>query len=556
MEHFVNSPQEAVVDALDGVVVAAGAGNLARLDGLPDVKVVVRADWARDRVALVSGGGSGHEPAHAGFVGPGLLSAAVCGDIFASPSVEAVLAGIRAVTGDAGCLLIVKNYTGDRLNFGLAAERAKALGLKVEMVVVGDDVALPENPQPRGVAGTLLVHKTAGALAEAGASLAEVRAAAQRVADTARTLGVAVTGAFIPGRPVEDRLAAGEAELGLGIHGEPGVEVLRLGAVRELVHRMATDLAAAVPTDGPLALLVNDLGGAPQLELAVMLHDLLATPLGRRAEVLVGPAALMTSLGMKGFSLTVLPLDDDLRSALEAPVAPWTAWPGARAVRPAAVLPLPAAQDRADVPASEDATVRALLEAACDALVAAEADLDALDAKVGDGDTGSTVAGAARRVRGELDALPLAEPAALLGSLSHLFATSMGGSSGVLLAVFCSAASTAVLDGEPLEAALLQGAGAMQRYGGAAEGDRTMLDALLPALRALPGEGLTAAADAARRGAQATAGMDRAAAGRSAYVGASHLAGVTDPGAEAVARVFAAIAAGQRGDSSGSRTVA
>lgn len=542
MEHFVNSPQDAVVDAIDGIVVAAGAGHLARLDGLPDVKVVLRADWAHDRVAVVSGGGSGHEPAHAGFVGPGLLTAAVCGDIFASPSVEAVLAGIRAVTGDAGCLLIVKNYTGDRLNFGLAAERAKALGLQVEMVVVGDDVALPDNPQPRGVAGTLFVHKTAGALAEAGATLEDVRAVAQRVADTVKTLGVAVTGAFIPGRPAEDRLATGEAELGLGIHGEPGVEVLSLGEVRELVHRMASDVAATVPTDVPLALLVNDLGAAPQLELAVVLDDLLATPLGRRAEVLVGPAALMTSLGMKGFSLTALPLDDALRSALDAPVAVWSAWPGARIVERVAVLAMPVAQELEDVPPSEDATARALLNASCTALIEAEASLNALDAKVGDGDTGSTMAGAARRVRGELDALPLADPAALLDRLSGLFATAMGGSSGVLLAVFCSASSSAVTGGETLEVALLRGAEAMQRYGGAAEGDRTMLDALLPALRALPTGGIAAAAEAARRGAAATAAKDRAGAGRSAYVGASHLSGVTDPGAEAVARVLAAMA--------------
>lgn len=137
---------------------------MARLDGFPFVRVVVRTDWDKSNVALISGGGSGHEPAHAGFVGKGMLTAAVCGDVFASPSVDAVLAGILAVTGDAGCVLIVKNYTGDRLNFGLAAERARSLGLRVEMVVVHDDIALPDLSQPRGLAGTLLVHKIAGAV--------------------------------------------------------------------------------------------------------------------------------------------------------------------------------------------------------------------------------------------------------------------------------------------------------------------------------------------------------------------------------------------------------
>ena len=164
MAQFINAKEDLVTEAIDGVLAASG-GTLSRLDGFPHIKVVFRSDWDKSKVALVSGGGSGHEPAHAGFVGKGMLTAAVCGEVFASPSVEAVLAGILAVTGDAGCLLIVKNYTGDRLNFGLAAERARALGRKVEMVVVDDDIALLHLPQPRGVAGTLFVHKIAGALA-------------------------------------------------------------------------------------------------------------------------------------------------------------------------------------------------------------------------------------------------------------------------------------------------------------------------------------------------------------------------------------------------------
>jgi hypothetical protein len=168
MTQFINRKEDIVQDAIDGVIAASG-GKLSRLDGYPFIRVVVRSDWDRSKVALVSGGGSGHEPAHAGFVGKGMLTAAVCGDVFASPSVDAVLAGILAVTGPAGCLLIVKNYTGDRLNFGLAAERARAKGLKVNMVIVDDDIALPDLPQPRGVAGTLFVHKIAGAMAESGA---------------------------------------------------------------------------------------------------------------------------------------------------------------------------------------------------------------------------------------------------------------------------------------------------------------------------------------------------------------------------------------------------
>jgi hypothetical protein len=147
VKHFINERGTIVTEAIDAAIMLGG-GKLARLDGYPSIKVVVRADWDKSRVAIVSGGGSGHEPAHVGFVGDGMLTAAVCGEIFASPSVDAVLAAILAVTGDAGCLLIVKNYTGDRLNFGLAAERARALGLLVEVVIVGDDIALPDAPRP------------------------------------------------------------------------------------------------------------------------------------------------------------------------------------------------------------------------------------------------------------------------------------------------------------------------------------------------------------------------------------------------------------------------
>ena len=146
MKQFINEKETVVTEAIEGVI-AASNGKLTRLDGFPHIKVVLRSEIDRTKVALVSGGGSGHEPAHAGFVGQGMLSAAVCGDVFASPSLEAILAGILAVTGPAGCLLIVKNYTGDRLNFGLAAERARALGLRVNMVIVDDDVALPDLPQ-------------------------------------------------------------------------------------------------------------------------------------------------------------------------------------------------------------------------------------------------------------------------------------------------------------------------------------------------------------------------------------------------------------------------
>ena len=231
MAQFINKKEDIVTDAIDGLIATSG-GKLARLDGYPHIRVVVRNDWDKSKVALVSGGGSGHEPAHAGFVGQGMLTAAVCGDVFASPSVDAVLAGILAVTGPAGCLLIVKNYTGDRLNFGLAAERARAFGLDVSMVIVDDDIALPDLPQARGVAGTLFVHKIAGAMAEQGASLEEITKVVEHVISSTLTIGMSLDTCTVPGSPKEDRIPKGKAELGLGIHGEAGVEQVNFSSAK------------------------------------------------------------------------------------------------------------------------------------------------------------------------------------------------------------------------------------------------------------------------------------------------------------------------------------
>ncbi|MQL96074.1 hypothetical protein Taro_028744, partial [Colocasia esculenta] len=218
---LINDPNGVVTEFIEGLVETYP--GLQYLDGFPQVKVVLRADVSGatyDKVAVISGGGSGHEPAHAGFVGAGMLTAAICGDIFTSPPVDSILAGIRAVTGPMGCLLIVKNYTGDRLNFGLAAEQAKSEGYKVETVIVGDDCALPP-PRGlagrRGLAGTILVHKVAGAAAATGLSLAKVAAEAKQAADMVGTMGVALSVCTLPGQVTSDRLGPGKMELGLGI---------------------------------------------------------------------------------------------------------------------------------------------------------------------------------------------------------------------------------------------------------------------------------------------------------------------------------------------------
>ena len=541
MKHFFNRRETIVTEALDGLLRTIGSGDLARLDGYPEIKVVLRADWDKTKVAVVSGGGAGHEPSHAGFVGAGMLTAAVSGEIFASPSVEAVLAAIRATTGPAGCLLVVKNYTGDRLNFGLAAEKARAEGLSVEMVIVGDDIALPDIAQPRGVAGTLFVHKIAGHLSETGRDLASVAAAARAAAKDIFSLGISLSSCSIPGQAHEERFGVDDGELGLGIHGEPGAERIALQSAGALVAIMAERLAARLDAGSRYALLINNLGSVPPLEMSLIANAVLASPLAKAVTLTIGPGHLMTALNMNGFSLSLLKLDAEREAALKAPVGPH-AWLPAKPVRAPVVVAIarPAIGATAKA-ASRDAAAERLIRAVCQKLISLEEPLNALDAKAGDGDTGSTVATGARSILECIDTLPLADHAATAASIGDTLGTSMGGSSGVLLSIFFTAASQSLGSGAPLGKALLAGLDRMTFYGGARVGDRTMVDALEPALKALDAIGLEAAAKAARQGAEATVAMRKAKAGRSAYIGRQ--LDTADPGALAVAEVFAAVAA-------------
>lgn len=540
MTQFLNRKEDIVTEAVDGVVAASG-GRLARLDGYPHIRVVVRKDWKKDKVALVSGGGSGHEPAHAGFVGEGMLTAAVCGDVFASPSVDAVLAGILAVTGPAGCLVIVKNYTGDRLNFGLAVERARAFGHKVSMVIVDDDIALPDLPQARGLAGTLFVHKIAGALAEQGADLATVAKAAERVIEGTKSIGMSLDTCRVPGAAKEQRIPEGMAELGLGIHGEAGVEQVPFSNAKAAVGAMCEKLSAVMP-DGPHVALLNNLGGTSMLEMGVLVHELAQSSIGARLEGVIGPASMMTSLDMRGFSISVLPANEENLRLLQA-ATPIAAWPGVADLSEVAVAPLPDGLMPIKPMPSNHAPTREFLSRCCKVLIAAEADLNAFDAKTGDGDTGSTLAGAARALLERMDQLPLSDHTQLLRAIGQELSQTMGGSSGVLLAIFFAAAGDAASSGEPMGQALKAGLSRMQEIGGAERGDRTMVDALAPALDTLS-EGFAAAAASAREGADATASMAKARVGRASYIGAHQLQGNVDPGAEAVARLFEHLAQG------------
>ncbi len=543
MQTFMNQKSALVSDALDGLIAASG-GKIQRLNASSHARVVVRSNWDKSKVAIVSGGGSGHEPAHAGLVGAGLLTAAVCGDVFASPSVDAVLSGILAVTGPAGCLLIVKNYTGDRLNFGLAAEKAKALGLNVEMIIVADDVSIPGAARPRGVAGTVFIHKIAGNMSDEGASLRDILHVVTTANLKIATIGVARDTCTIPGSPKQNRVEEGMVEIGLGIHGEPGVEAARFDTSEALVTEVARRLSTAVGTKkGRYAALFNNLGGLSGLEMAVLFKDFMKTPVASKIAYMSGPAALVTALDMPGFSISLIELDDTYTRYLISPVE-CPAFANFIEMKTVTELPAPHLPDILNFAPSRDDKVRRVVEIIAQRCLEIEADINELDAKVGDGDTGSTFAGAARAVMARIDELPFADGAQLLATLSDIKTKAMGGSSGVLFAILLAKASEGYKMWSDWPKSLHAGLLAMQQYGGAQVNDRTMVDALRPAFESiLSGGTIKNAAALARVGADWTAQMTSAKAGRSSYLEARSLTGIPDPGAEAVARIFEALAA-------------
>ncbi|WP_159281378.1 dihydroxyacetone kinase subunit DhaK [Rahnella variigena] len=544
---FMNDRKSLINDVIEGVILTSPYKNLAKLDVDPAIRVVVRRDWDKKKVALISGGGSGHEPAHVGFVGKGMLTAAVCGEVFASPSVDAVLNAIVAVTGKAGCLLIVKNYTGDRLNFGLAAEKAKGMGYDVELVMVSDDISLPDNKQPRGIAGTVLVHKIAGYAAEQGKSLKDVTKIAQQAIDATASIGVAAAGCSLPGGgedEEEQRIESGHVELGLGIHGEPGVSTMKTQNSKKVVDTLVEKLQQHVKKSDKLAVLINNLGGVSPLEMSQITKEVVHSALSSSVRYLIGPASLVSALDMKGFSLSVIALKGGIEEALLAEVEA-AGWHPLVKLEKLATKKGKAISDKKSVKASSNAEVGKIVETITQTLSGLEDELNKLDAKVGDGDTGSTFATGARDIQKQNKGkkLPLNNVADLLGVVGDRLATVMGGSSGVLMSIFFTAAGKKVAEGEKLPKALLFGLERMKHYGGADLGDRTMIDALQPALEALgKKDALKGAAKAAAKGAKDTASMKKANAGRSSYLSSDSLKGVKDPGAVAVEKVFEALA--------------
>lgn len=647
-----NDPSNLVDESIQGYLLTRPDLELVHPQ---EQRIVSRRSIEPQKVALVCGGGAGHEPAHIGFVGQGMLTVAVSGGIFSSPTVAAVenaifhAAGDRRGSASPGVLLVIKNYTGDRLAFGAAAEKARSKGIPVETVYVCDDVALEGGAVigRRGLAGTVLVYKVAGALAELGAPLPVVARVARAVAQGCITYGASLTVCDIPGRAPSTRLAGEAVELGLGIHGEPGATRLdSVPTTNDLCSTMMGQLVAALadtsptPTSPPIpcALLVNNYGGLSPLEQGGVVRSVVEWVAAHPTTLTlqrITAGTLVTSLAMRGFSLTLLPLNLELGEGGEAAMpgggggghypslealldAPGTvAWvpcaappPGATCITLGgggapvvqqqqcgggggvgaleaafAALP-PTSVEGAGAGSREALLLLKALEAATGALLAAEGSLNALDAKVGDGDTGFTFASMAKAAlvsaAPQLQRMAAAAAAvapstttttntttllnspvllgtllpALLADIADSFSGVVGGTSGLLYTLMLRAVGVSLqqqqqsAQGTKLSLALACTTG-LAAVGGAAnskEGQRSMLDALGPAARALEGvvvvmgEGgpaaagvsLDAVAQAAKTGAEATASMAPV-AGRSSWVSVEVALGVQDPGAAAAA---------------------
>ncbi len=557
MKKFINRPEDVVQEMLQGLIVLH-PGSTALLGH----KVVVRANkgQAADRhVSVISGGGSGHEPAHAGYIGEGMLSAAVVGEVFTSPSADSVFAAIKAVATKSGVLLVVKNYTGDRLNFGLAAEMARSEGISVDMVIVNDDVALKEVEQTtgaRGLAGTIFIHKLMGAAAGEGKSLTELAREGRAAVGSLATMGVSFSAGTSPtvGKP-SFQLGEREMELGLGIHGEPGATRTELLPADKLTDTLLTTILkhGKFGDEKRVAMMLNNLGAVTEMELAIVARH--ATPFledkGFTVERIYA-GTFLSSLDMAGISISVLGVNDERLRWLDAATSA-PAWPNALKQRPgnpesriATVV-----DTNVNAPAGIGAQseigkkVERAINAACKSLIAAKGELTEMDRVTGDGDLGISMKRAARAVQSAVGSYPLDDAPATLKALGHTLQRELGGSSGPLYGVFFLRCGSVL---ESLGAtglakwadSLDQGCQAISELGGAKPGDRSMLDALDPFVKALKNningdisrKTVMDAVEAAERGAEATAQM-KPHVGRSSYLG-DRVLGYPDPGAKAV----------------------
>ncbi|RKL03835.1 Dihydroxyacetone kinase 1 [Fusarium oxysporum] len=571
-KHFVNDPTHLVSSALHSLTLTNP--SLA-LD--PDFKVIYRRpdSNAKAQVSIISGGGSGHEPSFAGMVGQGMLSAAVAGTIFASPSAEQIRTAITSrVDTSKGVLVTVMNYTGDVLNFGMAVEKAKAAGLEVEMVVVGDDVGVGRAKAGkvgrRGIAGTVLVHKISGALAALGKPLDQVAKYAQLTADNLVSVGASLEHVHVPGRKVdtEGSLAVDEVELGMGIHNEPGsgrekaeLPDLVSKMLKQLLDTADKDRAFVDVNSKEVVLMINNLGGVSVLELggitAEVASQLESNYSIRPVRILSG--TFMTSLNGLGFSISLLNVvspDFEAPSMIELLDAPsevvgWSApvqagtWKtkntNTRTGRAGATGDIKPSGLKTDPSAAQ-----AVLKKGLQKVIDAEPEVTHYDTIVGDGDCGIGLKRGAEAILKHIDEQPLTGDVVVdLSSIVTIVETAMDGTSGALYAIFLNALVHALRELSPGTAspevwakALKMSSDALAKYTPARPGDRTLVDALHPFVEALNQTGdVKNAADAALEGANKTKGM-QASLGRTVYIGGSGYQEVPDPGAWGLASFF------------------
>ncbi|HBJ1647212.1 dihydroxyacetone kinase subunit DhaK [Clostridium botulinum] len=321
MKKLINNPDNVLSDMLEGIV-AAHPEYLKKLD---NANVLVRSEKAENKVAIVSGGGSGHEPAHGGYVGFGMLDGAVCGEVFTSPTPDQVYEAIKATDNGSGVLLVIKNYTGDVMNFEMAKEMAEMEGIKVEQVVVNDDVAVENSLYTagrRGIAGTVFVHKIAGAKAENGGTLEEVKDVAEKVIENVRSMGMSLSSCIVPAAGKANfTLGEDEVEIGMGIHGEPGTHREKISTADEVAEHLLSKILddIEIVNGDEVAVMINGLGSTPYMELYIVnkkINQLLKDKGISIHKTFVGE--FMTSLEMAGCSVSVLKLDSELKELLDA----------------------------------------------------------------------------------------------------------------------------------------------------------------------------------------------------------------------------------------------
>ncbi|MCL2856256.1 MAG: dihydroxyacetone kinase subunit DhaK [Oscillospiraceae bacterium] len=578
MKKIINSPQSLIEEMCRGIVIAH-----PELELLAKYRVIKRKNCSPDKVSLISGGGSGHEPAHAGLVGKGMLDAAVCGDVFASPSQIQVYQAIKAAASDKGVLLAIKNYSGDVMNFQNAAHMAREDGIKVECVKVDDDIAVQDSLYTvgrRGVAGTVLVHKIAGAAAERGDSLPEVKAMAEKVVSNVKSIGFALTSCTVPakGAPTFE-LAESEMEYGVGIHGEPGIRREALTSARELAQRMVCSLCdeLQVGKGQRVAVLINGFGATPLMELYLMNNEV-ARELASKGIVIsrafVGN--FMTSIDMAGASVSILKLDSQLEALLDEPCDT----PGFKvdgAVDYVAYDSLFVESDNqsdacyeVETP-KEYATVGETLtlenmiyivDAMSACIIKNEVLFCELDSHAGDGDFGMSVAKGFRQLKKEWKAIieKSEDIGSFLDACSLVIMEHCGGASGPIWgsAFRCAGkyvGNRTVLTPADFASMLHAAVEGIQSIGersfgrGAVPGDKTLIDALVPCVDAwteLSGRNM-GFADAFKAGAQAAVyGAKKteqivARLGRAGTVGERSI-GYPDAGAHALGIIFTEIA--------------